>query len=49
MADMAAFNAAWKTSFASFAVAAEQPMTVTTRAVADDMAEFLPPFPRGSL
>ncbi len=37
---IAAFNAAWNSMQASFASAARQPLTVVTRAAADDMAAF---------
>ncbi len=37
---VAAFNAAWNSRFASFEAAAEEPLTVTTRAAAEDMAAF---------
>ncbi len=40
-ATIAAFNTAWNSRFDSFAAAAEQPLTVTTRRAADDMTEFL--------
>ena len=39
-ATVAAFNAAWGCNAASFAAAAEQPLTVSTRAAAGDMAAF---------
>jgi len=39
-ATIAAFNAAWNSNFASFQAAAEQPLTVSTRGAADDMAAF---------
>ena len=38
--DVAAFNAAWKHLARLLRRAAEQPLTVTTRPAADDMAEF---------
>lgn len=39
-ATIAAFNTAWNSPLASFEAAAEQPLTVTTRLAADDMAAF---------
>jgi hypothetical protein len=39
-ATIAAFNTAWQSTLASFDAAAEQPLTVTTRQAAEDVAAF---------